>query len=666
MIRLLLIANDSEPAQGARAPASLDGDFAITRRERASEVESAISAGAFDLCLIEARSVDPRLIARVAEARALHASLPLVLLLETAVDAAAQSRLFSAGADNVLFAPLDPALLDSMLRRLALRQASVEIIAASPATPPHHAKAAGLSSGLEVLRDFSQVLGDSLDHRRLAHHFVVKLREVVGVARAVIFLETGEEQGPLATGRSDSSRLTCAAAAGLPADLAECFSLTRLSGLGRRLSHRPEILRAATVSTPGTPGFDSKIARELEVLGGEIAIPVHDRERMIGVAVLGGRITGGAFEDQELLLVYHLLEQLGLAVKNSRLHRQLVEGHRLVGQVLEGLTIGAAAIGSDQSVVYANRAIVRFLAGEHADRLSIHDLPPPIAGRVHELVENGAETAPFFHETDAPARRCYRVSLVPLHRAETGPARMALLLLEDFTPVIAAQRAEIEASNLKLVSLIARRFAHEIRNSLVPLTTHAQLFDAEIGDPAFRGSLKGALRDETRRILRFTEQMLLLANPERGEKERVPLDELLRSSFEKSLETIDAAGEIEIERLDRALSVLGHRASLGHAFLEIFLNGLQAGENTRRLFVSIAENTPAGLVEIRVRDNGGGFAPTTAGRATEAFFTTRNTGVGLGLTIARRVIEAHSGSLEVHERRSSANHDLTIRLPISR
>ena len=50
-------------------------------------------------------------------------------------------------------------------------------------------------------------------------------------------------------------------------------------------------------------------------------------------------------------------------------------------------------------------------------------------------------------------------------------------------------------------------------------------------------------------------------------------------------------------------------------------------------------------VLVRVRDTGPGFAPEVAPRATEAFFTTRNTGVGLGLTIARDVVRAHGGDI---------------------
>jgi len=112
-----------------------------------------------------------------------------------------------------------------------------------------------------------------------------------------------------------------------------------------------------------------------------------------------------------------------------------------------------------------------------------------------------------------------------------------------------------------------------------------------------------------------------------------------------------------------------NRASLAHAFQEIFLNGLQSSHGDPRLAVSLnAGPTTDGRAElvIQVRDTGGGFAPESAGRATEPFFTTRNTGVGLGLTIARRVIEAHQGRLDVLPRKSPGDPDVVIRLPLPR
>lgn len=666
--RLLLITDDPTQAPDLQAALSSAADFQIHARATVAEARGPLAAGAFEACLFANQTAGAELAQAVAAARAATASLAIVVLLPAGASPDVQTRLLTAGADSVLFQPLDVAALASSLGRLAARPAAPSASDAPAAVPTRlNAKAAALSSALEVLRDFSQVLGYSLDYRQLTHHFILKLREVVGLSRIAIFMEPGGADALPGT-QPDSTHLPCAAAIGLSADLVECFALSRKSGLGRQLTLHPQILRAPTQSA--SPLLDPKIAREFEVLGGQVAIPVNDRERTLGVAVLGGRITGGEFSDEELLLVYHLLEELGLAVKNSWLHHQLVGSHRLFGHVLNGLTVGAAVVGPAQQVVYANRAILDFLAGPKAEALELTDIPAAIAAKLHEVIEQGADVAPFYHETAGDEPRYYRATLVPLRQPAAKLPQTAMLLLEDFTQVRTAQRAEIESSNLKLISLIARRFAHEIRNSLVPLTTHAQLFDAEIANAEFRTSLKDSLSRETQRIQRFTDQMLLLARTEERVTELVPLDELLRTSFEKSRAYAGGDASLEIKSALPPVLLRCNRASLAHAFQEIFLNGLQSGgADSRRLVVTLrSEPVGEGRAElvIGIRDSGEGFAAESAPRATEPFFTTRNTGVGLGLTIARRVIEAHAGSLDVQTRHAPSDTDLTIRLPLPR
>ncbi|MFA5057988.1 MAG: ATP-binding protein, partial [Opitutaceae bacterium] len=607
----------------------------------------------------------------IQEFRALAPHCALIVTLPQGLPAEEQAA-YLAGADVVLAAPFGEAAFLAVIGRLAAR-------AASPVQPPPPAApalatgiaAAFAPSALAVMRDFSQVFSYSLDYKQFTRHFVLKLREIIGAARIAIFLEPPPPAGyPGPAVAAQETRLSCAGAVGLPADLVECFALSRTSGLGRRIVQSGQILRLGAESAAPFLAGDPRLRREFEILGCEIALPINDRERTLGVALLGGRLTGTPFTDAELLLVYHLMEELGLAVKNSWLHGQLSTSHRLFADVLGAMTGGALVIGPDLTVRFANQALLRQLKGEATPpsaRLEFAELPAPLGARLHDLVERGQGVAPFLYEHPGPPARVFRVSLIPFPSGEHRLPQPVLLLLEDFTQVRAAQRAEIEASNLKLIGLIARRFAHEIRNSLVPLTTHQQLFDSDYASAEFRDSLKHALTRETGRIQRFTEQMLFLAQTEGGATDAFPLEELLRKSFVHSRDFLGReAGELEIRSEVPQPFVRCHRPSLTHALQEIFLNCLQSAGEPPKITVTVTAE--AGLdgrpgLALRVHDNGRGFAPDVAPRATDPFFTTRNTGVGLGLTVAKRVIEAHAGRLEVRTRNQPDDPDLVIHLP---
>jgi signal transduction histidine kinase len=79
----------------------------------------------------------------------------------------------------------------------------------------------------------------------------------------------------------------------------------------------------------------------------------------------------------------------------------------------------------------------------------------------------------------------------------------------------------------------------------------------------------------------------------------------------------------------------------------LILNAIEAmrdtGEKERELLIG-SRNEPDG-VSVEVRDSGPGFAPAALERAFEAFYTTKPSGLGLGLSICRSIIEAHNGRL---------------------
>jgi PAS domain S-box-containing protein len=98
--------------------------------------------------------------------------------------------------------------------------------------------------------------------------------------------------------------------------------------------------------------------------------------------------------------------------------------------------------------------------------------------------------------------------------------------------------------------------------------------------------------------------------------------------------------------------VQGDRVQLQQVLLNLIINAIEAmrdvGEQERELLIS-TRHEPDG-VSVEVRDSGPGFAPATPDRVFEAFYTTKPSGLGLGLSICRSIIEAHNGQL-----RASAN-----------
>lgn len=650
MLNLLAIT-DQDDTRRRFAGLLSEGTCKVTFKADAGEAAALVERGVFDAVLLIAAGASEHCLDEIRALRRLRSDGPLAVVADQAPLAWEESAL-AAGADFILREPVAASHIEAALRRLASEPAGTMH---APLAPAGNTSVAASRGALEILRDFSHILGFSLDHKLFAEQFVEKVREIVGVGRIAVFLE---QPRPAVTETTVSTRLSCAAAIGVPGDVIECFELSRTAGIGARMMHTPQVLLAGSDTSAA---FDAKVQREFDILGCRLAIPITDRTRTIGVAMLGGHVTGRLFTSDELQLLFLLMEELGSAIKNTWLHQQLSASHRLLADVLASLSSGCLVVDQNLHVLHANRAMIAFIKGAAATpRLEFADLPPKLAAPLYDAVVKGAKSSPFFFT--AGPERLLHVSIIPFHAVTGALPQSAMLVLEDFTQIEAAKHFEIEASKAKLIALIAKRFAHEIRNSLVPLATHEQLLDSEYESEDFRRSLKTALARETSRIQRFTEQMLYLAQPARNPGETVNLRDLVENCFHRVSGSFGPAGKLQLRSEAELPLVRCHRPALEHALQEILTNALQAHPEEPLVTVAIEPGATGG-VRLTVRDNGPGFTEETARQSTEPFFTTRNTGVGLGLTVARKIIEDHHGELHLAARSTKRDFDVELWLP---
>ena len=87
------------------------------------------------------------------------------------------------------------------------------------------------------------------------------------------------------------------------------------------------------------------------------------------------------------------------------------------------------------------------------------------------------------------------------------------------------------------------------------------------------------------------------------------------------------------------------------------------GARARRRDPVIAHQR-AGARHLDIEDNGAGFTSETAKKALEPFFTTRNVGLGLGLTVAHKIIETHQGKLNITVPENGEHGRVRISLPL--
>jgi signal transduction histidine kinase len=386
--------------------------------------------------------------------------------------------------------------------------------------------------------------------------------------------------------------------------------------------------------------------------------------------MLDERITGESMSNDELALIFHLLEQLGLAIKNIWWHEQVSARHEMMFDILRNIKSGCLVIGRELNVLHANDMARVFFPrnGRPAEAFDFNDLPQVIGGKVFEVLRTGQPVVDYkFHSTTSPGQH-FQISITPFRKEHAPEPTAALMVAEDCTAADRIHQLEIETANLRLVQQMAERLAHEIGNAIVPLSTHQQLLREKAGDPDFQASLAAAMEGGVKRVSRLVDQMRFLARDHVSHMESVLVKQLIEEAFREARTYHPSTTVVlQYESSGEPASVSCDRQGLQHAFAEIILNALQASATSCQVLVRTRTETDSNgsrWARIEVQDSGAGFSAEAAGKAAEPFYTTRKVGLGLGLAVTSKIIQTHAGKLEIPPPRSGVPGLVRISLPL--
>jgi C4-dicarboxylate-specific signal transduction histidine kinase len=289
----------------------------------------------------------------------------------------------------------------------------------------------------------------------------------------------------------------------------------------------------------------------------------------------------------------------------------------------------------------------------------------------------GEEVLPcvdFLYTDDKGGERWMRMSAVPL-RDPGGNVTGALTLLQDIDEerraeerraellakerALAAERAlrETEAELARVVRALsvgelATSIAHEINQPLAGVTTNAEAalrwLSGETPDVLeARESLAFIARDANRAsaVIRRTREFLRKEMPQ---SVTLDLKDAIREAVALAASELRKREIIVLVELPHDLPrVRGDRIQLQQVILNLVMNGAEAKARAsapKELRVT-SERSSDGLVVIGIRDSGVGINPENMQHMFEAFYTTKPTGMGMGLSISRSIIEAHGGRI---------------------
>jgi two-component system sensor histidine kinase HydH len=281
----------------------------------------------------------------------------------------------------------------------------------------------------------------------------------------------------------------------------------------------------------------------------------------------------------------------------------------------------------------------------------IHMLPPPGDDRMPHRF-------PFVVEYDAPPV----AALWTTTYATTFASVVAALVLVAATILnrrLTGRAAELQSAlareqHLAALGEASAVLAHELRNPLSSIKGHAQLMVEQLGGDAPTRERADILVREALRLEALCEQLLSFVRAGRIERVESDPGAVLR----------DAVASVDGTRIDVSTEQAPKRWALDplrmhQALSNLLQNALQAAPAARGTASARLEDD---TLVYEVRDRGPGVAAEELGRIFEPFHTTRVRGTGLGLAVARRVVELHGGRIDVRNH-PDGGAVFSVRLP---
>ncbi|HJL18493.1 MAG TPA: chemotaxis protein CheB [Sandaracinaceae bacterium LLY-WYZ-13_1] len=348
-----------------------------------------------------------------------------------------------------------------------------------------------------------------------------------------------------------------------------------------------------------------------------------------------------------------------------RIERALRQSEARLRAVFEGSPVGLALLTPEGRVLAANPSLCALLGHAPADlegtSFAQHAHPDDRATELALLGELRAgsrervEVEKRLRTRDGRTRLVREaVSVVP---GPDGRPVQLIVTVDDITDARRARdRAEAEAS-LARIGEMAAVIAHELRNALTGIRSAVEVIADRLPEGTAEREAAGEVRSRVASLEGTVRDLLDFARPNaprRVETALRPLLERVRRdvSTDEIEPTLECPAEATVEADPQLLSSL---------FYNVAHNAVIAAAETRGTVAVRVDDADPAQVKVAVRDTGKGIPDELHERVFEPFFTTHHRGTGLGLAIAKRIAEAHEGSITIDSDQGGTT--VTVTLP---
>ena len=364
------------------------------------------------------------------------------------------------------------------------------------------------------------------------------------------------------------------------------------------------------------------------------------------------------------------LDSVNLSILVQRLARE----RNLQETVFNTIQDGIIVMDSEGVIQYANDTACPLIGLKASDigTISLWKMVPDLAHSISSedgdegTQKNSVLTREF--EINYPEKRFIRLYMVPIDAPVNSEGSGGyVVVLSDITEAQISLEERIENERTSSIMKLAAGVGHELGNPLNSLTIHLELMQRKL--EALEKQPKAEkindsieiCRGEVKRLDAIISNFLEAIRPSEPELNELNLIELLEAVLQvQEVELADRSIEVKIEIEGDIPEILGDRGQIKQVFFNLIKNAMEAMSDSGQLKIRARSDNEQ--VYLQFIDNGSGISQTDMPKIFDAYYTTKDSGHGLGMMIVQRILRDHGGQIAV-ESQSDVGTIITLQFP---
>ncbi len=392
------------------------------------------------------------------------------------------------------------------------------------------------------------------------------------------------------------------------------------------------------------------IKRELDLFGGQLAVPVTVRGRLAGILILGDKVLGDSYGVAEIETLFAMSNYVGLAAESIELHQELRRAKASTDRIVDTMSAGLITLGLDERITLCNpyAAQVLDLDQREVQGADLRCLPSPLGDLLYAALTDTAGTVSSEDVSIRGGELTLRVSTTAL-LDEGGNVLGSVMLLDDVTAEIELAQERSESERRDVLTRIVGRIAHEVKNPLTAVNTYAELLDTRGTNRELEEFWRRTVRPEIDHLDDLISNLLRMVEQPPPNLQTARIEDLIHEAVQQ-LENVheDVQGLFDVDVAEDLPSVRVDPKPTGDAFR--YLLRYVSGPSRSRVHVDLARNGAVdGSITVTMRRLARQRVNLDPDTIFDPLYVIEHLEADLGPVIGHNIITAQDGSVEASE-----------------